>query len=225
MEIGRWHLVHVHIHRGRGPNQGDDVECIFDGVVPRNRIGLAPHLIPSPAYVHSAVEVTVLGSGRERILVSHLDDVRFAATRPTHLVVVVTHLPEGRPQTVRRVRELDARFDTTIRIVHLVLRVHTSRRTIAVDVLLFGRGQNETMLTGRRFDTQRHTFLAVVLQLVVTAAVIGCFDVPYIAVQRRFRKIFVPNELVVLRHHQRGQTQYGHQRVEFFHIICIFISN
>ena len=102
--------------------------------------------------MHSTVEVAVLRSLVERALMSELDDIRLAATRPAYLLVVVTHLPECRPEAVGSLRELDTRINAAKGVIRLTLRIDTPGGTLLAAKRLFGCGEDKAVLAGSRFN-------------------------------------------------------------------------
>ena len=77
-----------------------------------------------------------------------------------------------------------------------MLAVHTTGGTLLTLIILFGGCQNETLLTRRRFGTYGHCFLAIVLQLVISAAIAIHLYVPHLGIQRPIREILVPNKCI-----------------------------
>ena len=97
IRIGIFRAVHVHVYRIGRPDHRDNMERVLHRIVPCHRLRIAPHGIPLGAYMHRPVEIAVLRSIAERILVTQLDDIRLAAFGPAYLIVVIAHLPERRP--------------------------------------------------------------------------------------------------------------------------------
>ena len=109
---------------------------------------------------------------------AHLDDVRFAAGGPSHLVVVVAHQPECRPQSVGRLRHADQRVEPAVGEAVLALRIDASRGELTV-LVVFARGcQDQAVAAALRFSAHADAPLAVVLQLVVAASRAIDLDVP-----------------------------------------------
>ena len=113
------------------------MECILQRIGPSGFLRIAPVGIPCPTDMQGTIEEPIL-LAVEAILMSHLDDVCLAAFRPAHLVEVITHLPESRPEAISGTRELDSCVNATEGVVHLVLAVHTTGRAFAVNIVLLG---------------------------------------------------------------------------------------
>ena len=173
------------------------MEGILHRVIPCDGVCFTRNRIPSRTHVHRTIEIAILRTGTKRILMAQLDQICLAASRPAYLIEVIAHLPESRPKTVRRLRELNTRIDTTEGIIHIPFAVHTTGCAILAQITLFRRCQNETLFTRRRFCSYRHSLLAIVLQLVIATAVVVHLYIPNRAVQTAVRKVLVPNQFIL----------------------------
>ena len=68
MEIRCLDVIHIHVDRGGSPYHRYDMEGILQRICPGSFLSVTPVGVPISAYVHCAVEETVLGALGERIL-------------------------------------------------------------------------------------------------------------------------------------------------------------
>ena len=174
IRFGIWMLVEIDIHSYAVliPNAGIDVELsILKAVVIGHRTGIVGMVVPRLSPMACAVEIAVLHTAVDAVDVTELHNVGLAAFRPAHLVKVVAHHPECRPQAVGCLRQFYRRLHLSVGKRHLVFRVYTSRRELPAVIHLAHSRQNKAMIA-LAVITETHVALAVgvELQLIVAAA-------------------------------------------------------
>ena len=167
------------------------------------RIGLGIRVAVLVEVHADARLVPVYGKEVEAVLqaVPDLHDVRLAATRPAHLAVAVAHHPEGGPQPVGRVGELDGGFHLTVGEVHLVLRGEAARGASPALVVFPACRNDEAAFPRGRLDAHRHVLrpVGVVLQLIVAATIAVHLDIPVVAVECTLIEVVRPHQAVAIR--------------------------
>ena len=157
-------LVKIHIHGNAvlRPIHGEQVEVALQRIVPcveLTCVGIRT-VVPSLTPVTRAVEVAILRTGYDAILVSHLTDIYLTAFRPYYSALLCQHgcliingiivaqnssqivakHPERRPQTVGGVGETDSCFHAAVAYRNLILRIQSSRCTRAIATLIIHGG-------------------------------------------------------------------------------------
>ena len=129
--------------------------------------------------------------------ITHLQDVRLAAARPPHLVEVVAHHPECRPQTVCRLWQQYAALYLAVFEIHLLMTIKTSRsKFLSVIVLLTCC---EYQAAGSRCVVlDRYILTTVVLHLVITAAIAVNLDIPLILVECIAVELVAPHQYIAV---------------------------
>ena len=174
-----------------------------------------------------AIEITILRTGYNAVLVSHLTDIYLSALRPYYSALLSQHgcqiingiivaqissqivakHPERRPQAVGGVRETDSCFHAAVAHCNLILRIQSSRRTRTVATLFVQGGviiiltlrvENKAGLTADRVFLYRYVLRCIVLQLGVPASTGIVVNVPILGIKFRSIKIVLPHQLPVL---------------------------
>ena len=190
--------IDIHSYAVLIPNAGIDVELsILKAVVIGHRTGIVGMIVPRLSPMACAVEIAVLHTAVDAVDVTELHNVGLAAFRPAHLVKVVAHHPECRPQAVGCLRQFYRRLHLSVGKRHLVFRVYTSRRELLAVVHLAHSRQNKAMVA-LAVITETHVALAVgvELQLVVAAAGTVHLNVPTVRTQLGVIKQILPHQPV-----------------------------
>ena len=113
--------IDIHSYALLIPDAGIDVVLIvLKTVVVGHRTGIVGMVVPRLSPMACAVEIAVLHTAVDAVDVTELHNVGLAAFRPAHLVKVVAHHPECRPQAVCCLRQSYGSLHLSVGKRHLV---------------------------------------------------------------------------------------------------------
>ena len=163
-----------------------------------------------------AIEIAVLQTLADAVLMPHLHDVYLTATRPYDLTglrqlggtgidrivvaqiagnVVAQH-PKSRPKTIGGAGESNTSLHLAILHRDLVLRIEAGGSGGAIAIILAASGKHQAALTRHGMVLYRYIARGVVLHLVVAAPTGIVLDIPKRGIERIAIKVVLPNERV-----------------------------